>query len=135
MRHGFQINERLVKATKLIESLSSGAIVDPKHLELIQQEIKEMQHQKYLDDIQRKHLTGLLAHEDAKMSKVCLQQMRQLHANEIKQVKQEWMQKNRKWRRDNMEKVHQLVERNIDAVQLAREAKMRCIERKQEQGI
>lgn len=134
LRHGSQVNQRLTNATKLIESLSSGAIVDPIQFQTFQQEMKELQHQKYLDDIQRKHFTGLLAHEDAKMSKICLKQMKQLNVKEVKEVKRRWMEKHRKWREVEMEKVRQMVEQNIDAVRLAKEAQMKCIEAKQEQG-
>lgn len=134
MRRGVHIKQKLSNANKLLKNLSLGSVVDPRQIEIMHQQITDLQNQKYLDDIQRKHLMGLLSHEEAKISKMTLHQMRKFNANEIKQMKLHWMQHIRKWKMDEMKKLHQMVERNLDVVQLAREAKMRCIARKQKEG-
>lgn len=87
-----------------------------------------------LQEIERKHLQGMLSHEDARIARLLVTERKRSLANGVKHEKALLERQLDEYRRQQIQKLRHQVESMGDVAELAKMAKMRCIEQKQKTG-
>lgn len=113
-----------------LQNLLTGAFDDSK-LELIEEEFRKCREQQNLQDIERKHLQGLLTFEEAQLAKKKLLRINQEKMEKFKEDRVTIMQEIFDWKEREREKIKGLVQKCHDIEKSAKEAEKRLKEEKQ----
>nr|CAI5847517.1 unnamed protein product [Callosobruchus analis] len=115
-----------------IDELIRGGCDHLRVLEIEDQERREAE-QKEMEDIQRKHLRGLLTYEEAIIAKKKVIEMNKMKTLEIKQFKIDLADQLERWKEEQKEKIKAQVEKCQKIKQDAKESGKNMLEEKQEQ--
>nr|XP_023013504.1 uncharacterized protein LOC111503439 [Leptinotarsa decemlineata] len=113
-----------------IEEIIKGGFSEQRIQELeIEDRIRS--ERRAIEDIQKKHLLGLLTFEEAILAKKKLVEVNKLRSMEVKATKQELADKLDKWRQEEQNKIKAQVERCQKSKVDAKEAETKLLEQKQ----
>ncbi|VEN63942.1 unnamed protein product [Callosobruchus maculatus] len=115
-----------------IDELIRGGCDHLRVLEIEDQERRETE-QKEVEDIQRKHLQGLLTYEEAIIAKKRVVEMNKMKTLEIKQFKIDLADQLERWKEEQKERIKAQVEKCQKIKQNAKESGKNVLEEKQEQ--
>lgn len=114
--------------------LSSGCQSNPTQYTDLLERLHEEARTLELQEIERKHLQGMLSHEDAKLAKLMLVEQKRALANCVKHEKVILERQLKDYRRQEMDKLRCLVEKNSDIIDMAKQAQVKSIEKKHREG-
>lgn len=117
------------KETRRLEDMTNGSF-DPKGYEALEAEERKRTEQENLQNIQKKHLQGLLTYEEALLAKQNLIELNKKKITDIKLEKEELYRKLDEWKRDEQMKMKALVEKSQNIEKAAREAEKKKVEEK-----
>lgn len=117
------------KEIKKLEALSSGAF-DDSVFELWEEEERQKIQQENLQNIERKHLEGLLTYEEALIAKQNLIKNNKKKMEEFRAEQEGWMRKLEEWKMMEQEKIKGVVEKAKEIEGAAREAEKKAQEEK-----
>lgn len=120
-----QINE-----LKQMEDLTSGSSYC--NFQEIEEETRKEKQQQLLQEVERKHLQGLLTREEAILAKQNLIKQNQEKMEQFKIEHEEILQEIETWKKEELEKLKQLVEKGQNIFKAAREAEKQLLLKKQE---
>lgn len=130
LRQASTIAKEHIGEIKRLEELCSGSgYCNVKQLE---DEIRKDKQQQMMQDIERKHLQGLLTREEAVIAKKNLYKQNQAKMERFKMEREEILQEIESWKKQEEEKLKLLVEKSQNIVKAAREAEKKLLEKKQE---
>ncbi|GJQ67521.1 hypothetical protein Trydic_g8333 [Trypoxylus dichotomus] len=115
---------------KKLQELLSGAF-DSSKIGAIEEEFRKARQQQNLQDIERKHLEGLLTFEEAQLAKKRVLQVNKENMEKIKKEREQLMQELFDWKTMEREKIKKLVEKSHCIEKSAKEAEQKLLEEKQ----
>ncbi|KAF2893534.1 hypothetical protein ILUMI_12645 [Ignelater luminosus] len=118
---------------KKIETLTQS-VFDPFALEALEDEIRKYREQQNLQDIERKHLQGLLTYEEAILAKQRLLKANQEKMEEFKLERLNILEEIERWREAEQEKIRILVEKSQNIEKAAKDAEKKLQKEKRTQA-
>ncbi|KAF5296873.1 hypothetical protein FQA39_LY12391 [Lamprigera yunnana] len=116
-----------------IQNLIQGGF-DSNTLKNLEEVVKQCKEQEHVQDIERKHLQGLLTYEEAKLAKQNVLQDNKLKMEEFKKEQLVILQQIENWKKREQEKIQVLVEKCQNIEKAAREAEEKLLENKRMQA-
>ncbi|KAG5879646.1 hypothetical protein JTB14_034446 [Gonioctena quinquepunctata] len=113
-----------------IEEIIKGGY-NMQKIEEIELEDRRRDNQKAMEDIQKKHLKGLITFEEAILAKKKLLELNRMKTSEMKVMKIDLAEKLDKWRQEEQEKVKAQVEKCQKSKQDMKESEKKLLEKKQ----
>lgn len=115
---------------KKIEELTSGTGYC--NIKRLEDEIRKDKQQQMIQDIERKHLQGLLTREEATIAKQNFLKQNRAKMEQFKLEREEILQEIECWKKEEEEKLKLLVEKGQNIAKAAREAEKKLFEKKHE---
>ncbi|RZC34711.1 hypothetical protein BDFB_001670 [Asbolus verrucosus] len=120
------------KEIKNIEAILKGGSTLEKYREL-EENSRQMEQQKFVEDIERKHLKGLLTFEEAILAKKKLRECNKERFKQFMQERENFLRKIEQWREAEQEKMRILVKKGQDIECNAKESERKLKEEKKNQ--
>lgn len=114
---------------KKLEELLGGAF-DYSKIDAIEGEIRKCREQQHLQDIERKHLEGLLTFEEAQLARKKILEVNQKNREKFKEEQVKVMQEIYDWKEKERIKIRKLVEKCQDIDKSAKQAGKKLLEEK-----
>lgn len=99
-----------------------------------EEEIREEKVRKRIEDIERKHLEGLLSYEEALLAKQKYEKKKKEQAEEFKKEKETWVKQLDEWKREEQLRLQEAYEKEKGSEKAAREAMEHVKEEKHKTG-
>ncbi|KAI4465023.1 pdz and lim domain protein zasp [Holotrichia oblita] len=130
MREAATLVKRRESELKKLEELLNGGFDDSK-ISALEEEICKTREQQHIQEIERKHLEGLLTFEEAQLARKKVRQANQENMEKFKEERIQLLQELFDWKVLEREKIKKLVEKSHDIEKSAKEAEQRLLEEKQ----
>lgn len=118
---------------KKLEYLIQGGF-DHTAVDVLEEEIRKYKEQQYLQEIERKHLQGLITYEESKLAKQNLLKENQARNEEFKKEREQILVEIEAWKLREQEKIRVLVEKCRSIEKGAREAEIKLQQNKRMQA-
>jgi hypothetical protein len=122
------------KEIKDIEAILEGGSTLEKYREL-EENVRRFEQQKFIEDVERKHLEGLLTFEEAILAKKRLLECNKERFKEFMEEREEFLKKIEDWRENEQEKMRMLVKKGQEIERNAKESEMKLKEEKKNQVL
>lgn len=121
------------KEIERIENIIGGGY-DPTCIEAHQEQLKREEYEESLREIERKHLRGLLSHEEASIARIKLFEANQAKFEQHKKEREKMFEELAEWKKEQNELISEKVNRVHEMEVAAIKAKDKLLEQKQERA-
>ncbi|KAK9721662.1 PDZ domain [Popillia japonica] len=130
MREAAVLVKRRESELKRLEELLNGGFDDSK-ISALEEDICKTREQQNIQEIERKHLEGLLTFEEAQLARKKVRQTNQKNMEKFKEERIQLLQELFDWKALEREKIRKLVEKSHEIEKSFKEAEQRLLEEKQ----
>ena len=116
-----------------LEDLERGGYNSDLIVEM-EEDIREEEYRKYMEDIERKHLEGLLSFEEAVLAKQKCIKKKKEQAEIVKREKDVWMKEIDEWKQEELIRLKYVVEKEKEAEKGVKDAVEHVKEEKHKLG-